>query len=152
MQPARRVHQHTVRAAGDRCLDRVVGDRAGITSRLMRDELTLCAVGPDPHLVDGGGAIRVGGRDDRCSAFLSQSIRHLSHGGRLAATVDSHDEHHARERIEVQRAITLLQHRQHLCMQRGHRGAGIADVLSPSALAQCRNEALRRRHAAVGGD
>ena len=106
----------------------------------MRHHVAARAVRPDAYLIDGGRAIRIGRRDEWRSAFLAQAVRHLPHSRRLAAAVHANDDHNAREGVDVQRAITLLQQRQHLGVQRGNRPAGIADVLGANPFAQRSDE------------
>ena len=55
---------------------------------LVATNCGLGAVGPDPQLLDGGGAEGVAGRQGDLRAFLGQALGQLADGGGLAGAVD----------------------------------------------------------------
>ncbi len=75
VQPAGRVGDDEVGAAGDGRIERVVDDGSGIRAGGVGDDLDPGPIGPDPELVDGGGAERVGGGEDDRSALARRSAR-----------------------------------------------------------------------------
>ena len=96
MQPAGGVGDDQVGAARHGGVERVVDDRSRVGARRVRDDRDLRAFGPDPQLVDGGGAERVrGGEDDR-PALADVARGELADRRRLARAVDPDDEHDRR--------------------------------------------------------
>ena len=67
------VGDHEVGAAGDGGVEGVEDDRAGSASGRVGDDLAARSLGPDPELVDGRGAERVGGREDDAPALRPRS-------------------------------------------------------------------------------
>ena len=84
MQPPGGIDDHRVGAAGACGLDGVERNRTGIGAWSMGDDLDLCPLPPEVLLLDRGGAIGVGGRQQRAAAFAPKQGRQLSDGGRLA--------------------------------------------------------------------
>ena len=99
MQPTRRVGDDHVRAAGDRRIECVVDDGAGIGAGGVGDDRDAGPIGPDPELVDRGRPERVrGGEDDRMP--LADVARgELADGRGLAGAVDADDEQDGRAAV-----------------------------------------------------
>ena len=96
VEPAGGVGDDEVRAAGDGRIERVVDDGARVRARGVGDHRHLGPVRPDPELVDGGGAERVGGGEDDRATFGGVATRELADGRGLAGPVDADDEDHRR--------------------------------------------------------
>jgi len=88
VQPARGVDDRHV-AVGARELDPVAGDGDGVDVRAGRIHGNPDAFGERRELVDGGGAIDVGGDEDRALAVLLEVLRELGAGRRLAGTLQT---------------------------------------------------------------
>ena len=70
-------------------LHRVEEHRRRIAARLVLDDFGAGAVAPDLQLLDGGGAKRVGRRQQHGLALRAQGVRQLADGGGLADAVDA---------------------------------------------------------------
>ena len=72
--------------------DGVEDDGRGIGARLRADEVDAGPLRPDLELLDGRGAERVGGADQRRPASILDQARQLADRGRLAGAVDADDQ------------------------------------------------------------
>ena len=93
VEPAGGVGDDEVGAAGDGRVERVVDDGAGIGAGRVGDDRDAGPVGPDPELVDGGGAERVGGGEETRRPSRRVAGGELADRRGLAGPVDADDEH-----------------------------------------------------------
>ncbi len=81
--------------------------RRGIAARLVLDHFCSGTIAPDLQLLDGGGAKRVGSRQQDGLALGAEGMRQLADGGRLASAVDTDDENDLRLAINFLHRILL---------------------------------------------
>ena len=89
--------------AGARHLQRGRADRPGV-------DLDPDVVAQLHELVDRGGAVHVGGHQQRLVAILAQPDRQLGGGGRLARALQPDQHHHRRLGVELQLVALAAQH------------------------------------------
>ena len=71
---------------------RVVREARGVGALVALDEIGRRCVGPDPQLLDRGGAERVAGGEDHLPAFAAELGGELADRRRLAGAVDADDQ------------------------------------------------------------
>ncbi|GBD46136.1 hypothetical protein HRbin41_00957 [bacterium HR41] len=106
MQAPGGVDQHDVHGARTRRLDRVVSDRPRVLARAAAHDLGSRPLGPHHELVDGGGAIGVGCRQQHArTALAAQRRGELADRGRFARAVDADEHHDSRLRAQIEAGV-----------------------------------------------
>ena len=150
MEPAGGVGDDEVRAAGDGRVQRVVDDGAGVGARRVGDDRHAGAVRPDPELVDGGGAERVGGGEDDRSPLRRVAAGELADRRGLAGPVDADDEDDRRAPVDrrPRRPVEVARDEQRAELG-ADRGLGAARVAAPAGAL---DDIHREGRADVAGD
>ena len=109
------------------------------------------ALGPDPQLVDGGGAERVGGGEHDAPAVGALARGELADGRGLAGPVDADDEHDRRAALDG-RAWAPSAPRPRSASSAGELGADGRLGATVATLARPLDDVHRQRGADVAGD
>ena len=153
VQPAGRVGQDQVVAAGGGPLHGVEHNGGGIAALAAAHDVGPRTVGPRAELLGGRGPEGVGrGHDDRAPA-VELLAGDLADGRGLAHAVDTHEEPHVGPAgLEAHRAVALGQKALQLGLEAVEQDLGISDALVGGRGAQVGEHPLGGRHTHVGTD
>ena len=146
------VDEHEVGVAARRRGHRVEHDRTGIGAVLAAHELAAGALGPQPELIGGRGAERVGRGEHHAPALAHLLRRELADRRGLADAVDAHE--HPDVRLagdDAQLAARArVEDRDHFVAHQRDEPVGVDDVVGLGPGAHRVEDALRRGEADVG--
>ena len=145
VQPAGRVCDQYVAAAGFGRLHRVEGDCSRIRAGLLRDQVRAGALSPDGQLFDRRSAEGVARRQHHLAAFAAESAREFADAGGLARTVHADDEDHVglRGGVDRQRPRTGGEQLRDRFAQRIDQRIDVTELLACDSPAQLIEQQLR---------
>ncbi len=94
LQASGGVHQQDIGVLPARGLDGVEGETGGVRPLLAGDDGGVKPLAPNAQLFHGRGAKSVAGAENHSFTLATPFGGELGDGGRLARSVDAHDQHH----------------------------------------------------------